>query len=150
MNAAEAMAKIEGRDFATMVSLASDYRTFMRILGSQPEVIALGGAMSSEQTTREVFSRAMELAEAPTADAYEHPADAALAAYLWLLSTKNQKLSETVAEAVLARKQCWWARKVAEQVRDAERFYSEAGSGPREAGNGDAEKRDIQDLPTKT
>jgi hypothetical protein len=104
VNVAEVMEKIEGQDFSTMVNLASDFRTFLRILEPQPEVVALGGAMSSEQTTRAVFRRATELAEAPTDDAYEHPADAALAAYLWLLSTRDQKLSETVAETVLSCK----------------------------------------------
>jgi hypothetical protein len=157
MNVAEAMERIEGHAFSTMVNLASDFRTFERIVGSQPEVLALAGAMSSEQTTREVFTRAIELAKVPTDDAYEHPADAALAAYLWLLSSKDQKLSETVAETVLACKQCWWARKVAERVRDAARFHSGAGSRSRGAEKGEAEKGDIQtekgdiqDLPAKT
>jgi hypothetical protein len=150
MNVAEAMARIEGHDFATMVNLASDLRTFLRILGSQPEVVALGGAMSSEQTTREVFTRAIELAKAPTDDAYEHPADAALAAYLWLLGSRDQKISETLAEAVLACKQCWWARKVAERIRAAVRSPSEAGSRSHGAENGDVEKGGIQDLPAKT
>jgi hypothetical protein len=105
--------------------------------------------MSSEQTTREVSTRAIELAKAPTDDAYEHPADAALAAYLWLLTTRDQKLSETVAETVLACRECWWARKVAERVRDAVRFPSEAGSRPQGAENGEVEKGGIQDVPAK-
>jgi hypothetical protein len=157
MNVAGVIERIEGHDLSAMVNLASDFRTFVRILGSQPEVLALAGAMSSEQTTREVFTRAIELAEALTDDTYEHPADAALAAYLWLLSTRDQKLCETVAETVLACKQCWWARKVAERVRDAARFHSGAGSRSRGAEKGEAEegdiqteKGDIQDLPAKT
>lgn len=48
----------------------------------------------------------------------EHPADAALAAYLWLLSSRDGDYSARAAETVLECKQCWWARKMAEHVRD--------------------------------
>ena len=65
----------------------------------------IAGIIGGEQTTREVFTRAIELAKAPTDEAYEHSADAALAAYLWLLSTRDQKLSETAAETANEQRQ---------------------------------------------
>jgi hypothetical protein len=117
MNANEAMERIEGHAFSAMVNLASDFSTFLRILTSQPEVRALADEMKSERVTRDVFARVGELAAKPVDDEYEHSADSALAAYLWLLSTANGDCSASAADTVLECKQCWWARKMAEYIR---------------------------------
>jgi len=117
MNATEAMERIEGHAFSAMVNLASDFPTFLRILTSQPEIGALSDEMKSEQATLDVFARVGELAASPTEEEYEHPADSALAAYLWLLSTRNGDYSARAAKTVLECKQCWWARKMAEHVQ---------------------------------
>lgn len=116
MSATEAMARIEGHAFAAMVNLASDFPTFLRILTSQPEVRTLAEEMKSERVTRDVVARLLELAGAPAAEGYEHPADAALAAYLWLLSATEHD-TETAVETILHCTQCWWARKLAEHLR---------------------------------
>ena len=116
MNAVEAMERIEGHAFSALVNLASDLPTFLRILTSQPEVQALADEMKSDQVTLNVFARVVELAASPTEEEYEHPADSALAAYLWLLGARNGNYSERATETVLECKQCWWARKMAEQV----------------------------------
>lgn len=117
MNATEAMEMIEGHAFAAMVNLSSDFSTFLRILASQPEVRALADEMHSERVTLDVFVRVGELAASPVEEEYEHPADSALAAYLWLLSARNGANVETAIEMILECKQCWWARKMAEYVR---------------------------------
>jgi hypothetical protein len=41
MNATEAMERIEGQAFSTLVNLASDNLTFLHILTSQPKANAL-------------------------------------------------------------------------------------------------------------
>jgi hypothetical protein len=121
------MRTIEGQRFSALTNLASDFRTFLRILIEQPEVRALSSATQSDQVTIAVFERLLTLAGSPTEAGYEHPADAAMAAYLWLLSTKDRDYSEIAAETVLGCGQCWWSRKMAEQVRKVSRFRSGAG-----------------------
>lgn len=118
MNAAEAMEQIEGNAFAAVVNLASDFRTFLRILASQPEVEALSAGLASAVLTQKVFARLLELARTPAEEAYEHPADAALAAYLWLLNRKDRDTAKAAASAVLQCRQCWWARQMAEYVQE--------------------------------
>ena len=117
MNATEAMERIEGHAFSALVNLASDFPTFLRILTSQPEVQALAEEMKCERAMLDVLARIGELAAAPVDGEYEHPADSALAAYLWLLSAKHGHYSARAADAVQECKQCWWARKMAEHVR---------------------------------
>lgn len=116
MNATEAMERIEGHAFSAMLNLASDFPTFLRILISQPEVRELADEMKSERVTIDVFARISELAASPADEKYEHPADSALAAYLWLLSARDGDYAARAAETVLECKQCWWARKMVEYV----------------------------------
>lgn len=117
MNVAEAMERIEGQAFSAMVNLASDFSTFLCILTSQPELRVLADEMKSEPVMLDIFARLGELAAKPVEEGYEHPADSALAAYLWLLSTANGDYSARAADTLLECKQCWWARKMAEYVR---------------------------------
>ena len=117
MNATEAMERIEGNAFSAMVNLASDFSTFLRILTSQPEIRALADEIKSERVALDVFARVCELAAKAVEEDYEHLADSAFAAYLWLLSASSSDYSEKAVEKVLECKQCWWARKMAEYVR---------------------------------
>lgn len=117
MNAAEAMDRIEGHVFAAIDNLASDFPTFLRILATQPEMGALAEEMECERVRLDVLARVVELAATPAEDGYEHPADSALAAYLWLLSGKDCADAESAVETILKCKSCWWARKMAEYVR---------------------------------
>lgn len=130
MNATEAMERIEGHDFSAMVNLASDFSTFLRILTSQPEVRTLADEMKSENVTLEVLARVRDLAATPVEEKYEHPADSALAAYLWLLSTRNGDYSVRATETILECKQCWWARKMAEDVGGQRRLEIRQGTLP--------------------
>lgn len=127
MNAAKAMERIEGHAFSATVNLASDFRTFLRILAAQPEVGALAEAMKSERVAGDVLARILQLAAPPVDPGYEHPADSALAAYLWVLSSQNRDYSAIAVETVLGCEQCWWSRRMAEYVRGAPRSYSHAG-----------------------
>jgi hypothetical protein len=135
MNIAEALEKIEGDAFAAVVNLASDFRTFLRILASQPESEALASALGSEAVAQQVFARVLELTQGPVDETYEHPADAALAAYLWLLNGVDGQRSRAGAEAVLQARQCWWARQVAWSILERAR-EQEDGARPAEAARG--------------
>jgi hypothetical protein len=127
MTPPEAMEKIEGHRFSALANLASEFGTFLRILADQPEVKTLLEAMKTEPgRTPEVLRRLLELADSSVEEDSEHPADVAMATYLWLLSLKDSEMSEIGAEAILECKQCWWSRKMAERVRKATRFHSQA------------------------
>jgi hypothetical protein len=130
MNVTEAMERIEGHTFSALVNLASDFPTFLRILTSQPEVQALAEEMKCERVMIDVFARIGELAAAPVEGEYEHPADSALAAYLWLLSAKDGDYSARAVNMVQECNQCWWARKMAEHVRGQKKSGKDAEKTP--------------------
>jgi hypothetical protein len=106
MNATEAMERIEGHAFSALVNLASDFSTFLRILTSQPEMQALADEIKCERVMIDVFARIGELAAAPVEGEYEHPADSALDAYLWLLSARDGDYSVRAADTVQECNQC--------------------------------------------
>src|SRR5262249_48025310 len=117
MNTTEAMERIEAPAFTEVVNVTSDFRTFLRLLPSQPEVAALAAA-PDDNLAPKLLARVEELTRGPIERGYVHPADVALAAYLWLLSTRDAATATTAAETVLAAKQCWWARQMAEYAEE--------------------------------
>jgi hypothetical protein len=117
MTAAEAMAKIEEPRFAALVNLASDLRTFLRIVGAQPEIQVLAREMKTEGVSAAVGKRIRALVAAPAEEGQEHPADAALAAYLWLLANQEKQLADSVSALIVTGQQFWWARKAAQTIR---------------------------------
>jgi hypothetical protein len=121
MNRAEAMEKIEGLRFSALTNLASDFGTFLRIVLDQPEVQSLQKEMQAPDVRKTVCERTIELARADVDPAYEHPADAALATYIWLLSGVDDKLAKLAADAVSECSAVWWARKAAEKVLASDR-----------------------------
>jgi hypothetical protein len=131
MNSEEAMGAIESPQFCAYVNIASDFRTFMRVMPTRPGVKDLLAAMASPEILGQVFEKVLTLAEMQAEEGYEHPADSPMAAYLWLLSMKDHNLAEIAAEIVLGCERCWWARKVAESIRNAASFHSDAGLASR-------------------
>ena len=112
MTATEAMGKIDSLRFSALANLASDFRTLLRILADQVEVRVLSEAMKSAGVTQEVFSRVHAQVQLPAEAGYEHPADVALAVYLWLLAARGRRFAESAAEAVAKCSACWWSSKM--------------------------------------
>jgi hypothetical protein len=131
MNVTEAMQKIEELRFSALTNLASEFRTFVHILTDQEEVKVLSGLMKSPQVTASVFERLIPLTRSALEEAYEHPADTAMAAYLWLLGQQPHDCLETATEAVLGCKQSWWSRPMAEHVRAIAASAVDSGSRQR-------------------
>jgi hypothetical protein len=72
MTPAQAINTIEGRRFAALTNLASNLKTFLRIVAQQPEVEALSRAIRSEPAAiSEVFQRAVALAAVPAEGEHE-------------------------------------------------------------------------------
>jgi hypothetical protein len=86
----------------------------------------LADEMKSDGVMSDVCSRVREMVVSRVEEEYEHPADSALAAYLWLLSTRDGDYSTKAAETVLGCKQCWWARKMAEHVQSQKKPEKDA------------------------
>lgn len=130
MTVTQAMQAIESPKFSAITNLASNLKTFLRIVSSQPEVKLLAGQMKVPDVARAVTDRSLCLLGTPAENGVEHAADAAVAAYLWLLSDSDQ-YSEIVAEMVAemaTERHFWWARKVAKHVRRPSSFSSGAKS----------------------
>jgi hypothetical protein len=127
MTLEEVMNRIESPSFSAVANLASGLKTFLRIVADQPEVQALAEQIKSAGVPITVFGRILDLATSPVEEGCEHPADAALAVYLWLLAGQDQQYAEIAAGTILVGDHYWWARKVAESVRSATRFRSAAG-----------------------
>src|SRR5262249_17772083 len=117
MTAAEAMARIEAPRFSAIVNLASDLRTFLRIVGAQPEIHVLAREMNTEGVRAAVLERIRALVAVPSEEGQEHPSDAALAAYLWLLANLEKQPADSAAALIVTGQQFWWARKVAQTIR---------------------------------
>src|SRR5947207_759899 len=102
-------AEIESHGFSAQVNVASNYKTFCRALGGQPEVQRLAALMKLNENQQLVFQRVLELSGKPFDQEFENPWDSALAAYIWLLSSTDQALAKTAAARILECHGCWWA-----------------------------------------
>ena len=107
---------IESHEFAAVVNLASDLRTFIRAIGSDPSVQALAGELSVGGVRTAVYDRILALVNDMGEEGYEHPWDSALAAYLWLLANKDAARAKAAALRISEAPQCWWAAKVAKEI----------------------------------
>jgi hypothetical protein len=117
MNRVESLFKtLESPEFAAIVNLASDWKTFARILGSEKSAQDLAGEMSDASVRGAVCARIFALVADHGEEGFEHPWDSALAAYLWLLAAKDEPLARSAAAKIAEAPRCWWARKAAEGV----------------------------------
>jgi len=64
-----------------------------------------------------VLQRVLALSALPAEGEFESEGDAALATYLWLLSQHRRDFAQTVAESLRDRRQFFWARKLAGELR---------------------------------
>jgi hypothetical protein len=130
MTPAEAMNTIEARRFAALTNLASNLKTFLRIAAQQPEVEALSRAMTNEPAVIfEVLQRAQALAAVRAEGDRQSEGDAALATYLWLLSSHRRDLAQTAAGSFREWRQFFWARKLADDLRLADESANGNGRG---------------------
>jgi hypothetical protein len=116
---------IESHEFAAIMNLASDLKTFVRALGADASVQALAREMSVAGARAAVHDRILALVKDVGEEGYEHPWDSALAAYLWLLAERDAAQAKASALRISETPQCWWAAKVAEKI-----IATDKGNGP--------------------
>lgn len=135
----DAMQDIESPRLCATVNVANTYKTFIRILASQPAVQYIKPLAREATAASKILKRILELCHAPVEPSLENPADAALAAYLWLLSEANPDLAAFAAEVISQCSKCWWARLLANMTRSSCAFRSHTrftlqAQGPYDAG----------------
>ena len=122
-------AEIESHGFSAQVNVASNYKTFCRALGGQPEVQRLAALMKLNENQQLVFQRVLELSARPSDQEFENPWDSALAAYIWLLASTDQALAKMAAAKIIESHGYWWAKKVADEVLKSSSISS-TSAGP--------------------
>ena len=118
---------IESHEFSAIVNLASDVKTFERILSSEIPLRELTQQMRNAEVRTAAYQRALALVADRGEEGHEHRWDSALAAYLWLLADTDVSLARLVATRVAAAPGCWWARKMAAKVLAPDPAPSSAG-----------------------
>lgn len=119
MSASEAMRQIESLEFAAFVGIASSLKVFLKQVASHDAVRSLLGHMDEPETREVVLQRLLQLAKTEQNEGCEHSADAALAAYLWLLAEKSSDRLMEAARAIRMAKMLHWASHVADKVAPA-------------------------------
>ena len=90
MTAAEARHRVESPEFCALVNVASSLKVFIRILTTDAAMTTLSAGNRIPSEHSEILRRLITLAESEPEDGFEHPADAALGDYLWLLRVCDQ------------------------------------------------------------
>lgn len=108
--------QIEGLEFSTYINLASDFRTFIDVLGDQACIRALLDGINSTDDYLEVLYHVIELCNLEIDKRYRHPMDAALAAYLYALLQKHPKIALAAAKNIRHLPNLWWASMMTDDV----------------------------------
>jgi hypothetical protein len=125
MTTEDALRQIESLEFGAYVGVASSLKVFVRLLASHEAVQAL---LHDEQVgvARMVLERVVELLTVRAEPGFEHPHDAALAAFAWLLSELSPETAEYAAGLIRATPGLHWATHFAERISDPNRLRSKA------------------------
>jgi len=131
-----AMHYIESREFAVRVNVASDYSTFLEALWSNPVTAALAALAAQPEHQDRILRRIQDLAALEPDSRYENPHDAAMAAYLLVLSTRSPVTARIAAFAVEEAPRTWWAKRLAQSMLSPRRSVSEADTTIYEVSSG--------------
>ena len=105
---------IESADFSAEVSAQSGFYQFLNGLRTHVAVETLADAVQRQRSHRAmIVSRVLTIADQRIDMRYEHPADTALAVYLLVLASVDEKLFEITRSVVGMLPNCWWASRIA-------------------------------------
>lgn len=112
----ECVSEIESPEYAARVNLASDYNTFVKGVMLERTTPELAGQLRDQGVGLKLVGRVVRMASQKVDHRYEHPYDAAMAAYVWLLAGTQPALARIAANAAICVARSWWANRVAETV----------------------------------
>ncbi len=122
--------QIESHEFSARVNVASSDTVFARALAAERAVQdLLRASQGNDEHAKEILARIWKLSSLVVDSKFEHPFDSALAAYLWVLSWTHPQLASVAASAVLEAANCWWARRVAERLAEAQEKQTPYSTG---------------------
>jgi hypothetical protein len=112
----ECVSEIESPEYAARVNLASDYNTFVKGVRLERTTPELAAQIRDQGVGLKLVSRVTRMASQKVDHRYEHPCDAPMAAYIWLLAGTQPALAKIAANAAICVARSWWANRVAEVV----------------------------------
>ena len=128
MSFLESVTEIENDAYSARVNVASDFRTFLRAVIAEKATVELIRLIREQRTAFRLVGRTLQLARQRVDYRYEHPRDAAIATYVWLLAGRDPLLARIAAEAAEAVPKLWWASQVADVVLQGPHFGSDSQS----------------------
>ena len=108
----------ESHETAARVTIASGsavFHTAVRNLSVTKAILAWGSENNEAQQA--IASRIADLVEERIDLRYRHPHDIPLAIYLWILYYLNRNLSRLAAGVLLQARNCAWAHRMANAIR---------------------------------
>ncbi len=132
MNLTDYFNQIEGIRFAAGLGVLSGFKVLLLVLKDDETLKGLVNELRKSPESRQaVLQRIRELLPANPQPEYEHPHDAALAGYLYVLNRTAPDMALIAIEEILQTSQLWWARRLAEHIRETE-IIKEASGEPLE------------------
>lgn len=125
MNIKQAISNIESHEFAVRVNIASDLKTFLKVVQQEEAVLWFGKQLAIYEMRLEILSRIYELSKSKIDLRYENQWDTALAVYLWLLDNRDPIIAKIAAEVASQIPQCWWAAKLSRFILFEKQLYSD-------------------------
>ena len=110
---------IESISFVARTNIASNLNTFLAAIAAESVVVSLQRRLRDEPSMIDCLVKAMRhLSDLDYDDAFENPADTAVATYGWIIANEYPALEGLVADLLRSLQNSWWS------VRLAERFQS--------------------------
>jgi hypothetical protein len=117
----EIFAYIESPQFAAMVNVANDVRTFTRALDLDETQRRLYRLALLDENSERILERIGSLLAQRSDITYENPGDVPLATYLRVLYYTKAELAFSSAQAVADAPRLWWAEYLARSILRTQR-----------------------------
>lgn len=107
--------EIESIAFAARANIASDLRTFLKVIEAEPAVISLQTRLHNESTLiDDLLSAIRHLIDLEFDEECENPADTAVTTYGWIIASVYPKLEGLVSNVLGSLPNSWWSNNLAE------------------------------------
>lgn len=119
MSLLKLLKSIESPEFVAQVGVVSTQHAFESAIARHPWAQELLGLARGSASARVVYGRMMALLQTPVDPSFSHPYDVAIAVYLRVVDIVAPLLAVDAAREVLAVRNAWWARRLAERIAAA-------------------------------